>query len=300
MSKKTINSFDDQLIAAWEKSSFALREMKNVNAITAQLTSQTDFTTHIKEILSSKLPMAANVDRLMQSHPDLYSKLQEFGDPEHKFAKYYFDLLVTTGLRQSKSLKSFYDALPTYKHVDFIDSVHVDNNGDVSIGSDTVSLTSFDKELETLPSAESESNQEAYQKFITWFNTLSKGAQFVLLLVIQYWMSVIANVTTPLHKDWVSKFIGIDNRVAKKEILNEVREFYRPLEVENYRFVSASTLNVRASNSDRSEVIDILNFGKSIIFIEKNKSWSLIKYVDPDGNIKQGWVFSRYLHKLVK
>ncbi len=300
MTKKTTIRFDDQLIAAWTKSSFAFQEINKVNAITAKLTSQTDFITRIKDHLSTNFEMVANVDRLMRSHPDLYSKIQEFGDPDNKFKK-YIDLLFTSEFAQSDSLKSLYDSFPTYDNDDLIDNVHVENNGDVSIGSNTVSLTSLDKELETLPNANSESTQEAYQNFIAWFKTLSKSAQFIILnLIIPYLVSIFATATGPLFEDWASKFNGIEKRVAKKVILNDVREFYQPWEVKNHRFVNASTLNVRASNSDRSKIIDILIFGKSIILIEKNKSWSLIKYFDSDGNIKQGWVFGRYLHKLMK
>jgi uncharacterized protein YgiM (DUF1202 family) len=62
--------------------------------------------------------------------------------------------------------------------------------------------------------------------------------------------------------------------------------------------VTTKILNVRRFGNIKSEIIDDIFFGKKVKILEKSKDWSFIEYEDYETlEIKQGWVFSRYLHK---
>lgn len=65
------------------------------------------------------------------------------------------------------------------------------------------------------------------------------------------------------------------------------------------RFVKVDHLYVRKTPNAKGEVIDLLPRFEPVTLIEKseNLSWSLIRYKNDDGELMEGWVFSRYLYK---
>jgi uncharacterized protein YgiM (DUF1202 family) len=63
----------------------------------------------------------------------------------------------------------------------------------------------------------------------------------------------------------------------------------------------ASTLIVREIGTTKSDIIGVLHLGKAVKIINKAKSWSFVEYQDSlTGEVKTGWVFSRYLRKFEK
>lgn len=65
------------------------------------------------------------------------------------------------------------------------------------------------------------------------------------------------------------------------------------------RFVKVDHLHVRKTPNAKGEIIDLLPRFEPVTLIKKseNLSWSLIRYKNDDGEIMEGWVFSRYLYK---
>lgn len=76
-----------------------------------------------------------------------------------------------------------------------------------------------------------------------------------------------------------------------KSLLSDNSEFIY------FRFVSQKYLNVYVKPNQKSEIVDELTFGQTILLIQKDRNWSKINFRNELGEIAEGWVFSRYLKK---
>lgn len=155
------------------------------------------------------------------------------------------------------------------------------------------------QEWEASPPLELEEDEQKH--FKEWFNGLPDPVKiisyFIMLRMLEYAMGVLVNVTTPY---WQEKWQGIEPETPKKKIIATASENLIPVILVNHRFVDVKTvLYVRADAGKKFEIIDTLKRGKIVKLLSKEKAWSLIEYYDSDSEkMIQGWVFSRYLHKL--
>ena len=83
-------------------------------------------------------------------------------------------------------------------------------------------------------------------------------------------------------------------KVIKKKAnkLNISRE-----QVKDLKFVTASVLNVRLSDSNKCRIIGKLYAGQIVRILYKKRVWTLVEFINDDVEIK-GWVFSRYLSRI--
>ena len=133
---------------------------------------------------------------------------------------------------------------------------------------------------------------------LQWYNNQPPVIQLVIGLILSYWVGVFCNLSMPLYEDWSHIFTDTNTRVASKQVVEEANKEYDITELHNYRFVTASILNVRNKPTINSEILDELKNGKTVKFIKKSKRWVLIEYLcDQTGDYQQGWVFARYLHR---
>lgn len=102
-----------------------------------------------------------------------------------------------------------------------------------------------------------------------------------------------------VYDEFIKEDSSLSQRERIKEIIKE-EKFYGD-DLRGYKFVTTKILNVRTFGNIKSEIIDDIFLGKKVKILEKSKDWSFIEYEDSDtSEIKQGWVFSRYLHKFEK
>ena len=117
---------------------------------------------------------------------------------------------------------------------------------------------------------------------------IAKIIIFILLPII------INIITTKFFTETKSK-----NNPLIQQIKQEVRIINNDSNILNQlRFVSSSSLNVRSGNSTKKRIIGKLYFGDVVKIVEKKKNWSLVQYRDDsDEIIIIGWVFTRYIKK---
>lgn len=124
------------------------------------------------------------------------------------------------------------------------------------------------------------------QKLLIWF-------VFPLIVV------VIASFINPVVNHYVDSHLNEDKRSLSKKIESRARSSVADSSVlKDFRYVTADTLNVRLSATQKSETIGFLHFGYAVIVIGRQKSWALVEWNDPESEVRiSGWVFSRYLAK---
>jgi hypothetical protein len=118
---------------------------------------------------------------------------------------------------------------------------------------------------------------------------LAKIIIFILLpIIINIYTSKYFTESTVTNHNFLVKQI-------KKEV--QKKPYDRAL-INQFRFVSSNTLNVRSKDSTKSKIIGNLYLGDIVQIVEKKKNWSLVKHTDKDAEvIISGWVFTRYIQK---
>ncbi len=154
-------------------------------------------------------------------------------------------------------------------------------------------------------SEESQSDIEFIDNLFLWLSSQQESVQklfnyFLLCVFIPYAISVAAGLTTPFYENKLNQYQSSDLRIVKKEIINTTIEKFSTPELQVYRFVYATALNVRSFRSKKSEIIDKVYLGKTVKLINKLKSWSWIEYENDSEETVQGWVLSRYLKRFSK
>jgi len=204
--------------------------------------------------------------------------------------------IFASELRNNRSIVDALERFNPHLSDEEMASIHLEEDGKLSVAGEVVTVDALDQAFEQLDIKSNTDDQDFLYQFFKIFACLKKEVKVFLYHLL---ISVCANQVTPLLETWPEKFVNTTPRVAVKAIEREAREFYEPEMVSNYRFVTASHLNVRKSNSSKSEIIDTLSLGKTVIINTKLKDWTLVEYLDAEGDVKEGWVFSRYLQKLV-
>jgi len=129
-------------------------------------------------------------------------------------------------------------------------------------------------------------NDTTIQKLLKWF-------------VYPFLVAVLASLISQELQHQIVMQKGTDKRALSKEIKSNAKSIANDHSIlDELRYVSADTLNVRQDASKKSEAIGILHFGQTVIVIDRRKSWTLIEWNDRDNHVQiTGWVFSRYLNK---
>jgi len=117
---------------------------------------------------------------------------------------------------------------------------------------------------------------------------------YIILLIADVSVGVVSDKVKPL----VSQYLFGKPAASNREVSNLSRSM-PDVYFENIRFVTVNNLYVRKTPNSRSELIDKLPRGEVVTLITKSESlsWSQIRYQNLDGEIMQGWVFSRYLQR---
>lgn len=134
------------------------------------------------------------------------------------------------------------------------------------------------------------------QKFIDIFKRLSPYAcKFILFLLLLSWdeiKSISANILTPYAESTIKAFTKQKTKQMKHISLKDYG-----IDVTNLRFITKQDLRIYSDSRKDSIIIDELPFGKLITVLKKNKNWSRICYKNEDGDLVEGWVFTRYTER---
>lgn len=181
------------------------------------------------------------------------------------------------------------------------DSIELNQDGSISFEGSIVEADTLNDCINVI-TIESDAGDYTSDSFVKWFNSLSYILKTVVAcLLMPYCLSIFANLTTPIYEDWYQEITMTDQRSAKREVIKEANRLYDFTELKDYSFVIASVLHVREFGNKQSEIIDELYLGKTVKVVNKLKRWTLVEFFDKNaGEIKQGWVFSRYLEKFTK
>ena len=240
----------------------------------------------LEELLQPQRWIQDQLSDLMQSQQSSISSLRDQLEPISIAGKHIADLIEPL----NRYLTEFQDL-----------DIEVDSVGNVFIDGDEVSAEEISQTANAFV-AQRGSIRDFVEGLVTWLSQLNPLLRYaVMLLVLPYIVSVVANLTTPLYQEWWRGYQNQAPRSAKKQIILDANQLYHRDELSRYRFVNASTLNVRSGAHLKAEIIDNLPFGKSVLVIRREKAWTNIEYLDEStGEPAIGWVYSRYLHKFDK
>lgn len=275
---------------------------------------QLKFQAQMEKLLEPQRRLQEQMNKYLEPHRKLQEQMQRYLEPQRQIQEHmrkYLEpqkrlqeqmerYLEPQRLLQDQIIK-YIQPLNNYLSDPLMSSVLISNEGLLSVSDEVFDVESVTESLENI-SGDYSSTEEFLDSFFQWFEKLGSAARVVVLyFVLPYFLAIFANLTTPIYEEWWSEYADMDHRAAKKEIILEANELYSPEYLKNYRFVYATTLHVRRFGNMSSEIIDELYLGKAVRVLEKSNRWSFIEYQDIDsGDIKQGWVFTRYLHKFNK
>lgn len=225
-----------------------------------------------------------------------YISLNNVSDILGKNILFNEDINILNAVKEIEKLKNL--CFPNYiadaiKILHEINSIYcVDENGNVLIdeNTDVESLLAqvgdfFEKITDTIIDTKS------------WALKQSRPIKFLMALFI---ISGVLINTIMYGAKMYEYFLQENSNLKQRELIREIikEEKFLDSDLRDYKFVSKNILNVRKFGNKKSEIIDNILFGKKVKIVEKLKDWSLIEYQDSDIlKVKQGWVFSRYLHK---
>ncbi len=254
----------------------------------------------MKKYLEPQKRLQEQMERYLEPQRRLQVQMEKYLEPQRRLQKQMQKYLEPQRLIQDQ-ISKYIQPLNEYLSDPLMERVLVNSGGSVSVADDVIDVESLTKSIESF-TGDYSSTDEFLHGFFQWLEKLSHATRVaVIYLILPYFLAIIANLTTPIYEEWWREYVDIDHRTAKKEIIREANDFYSQDDLKGYRFVYATTLHVRKLGNMNSEIIDELYFGKTVSVRKKLKRWSYIEYHDEDtGELKQGWVFSRYLHKFNK
>ena len=255
---------------------------------------------HMRKYLEPQKRLQEQMERYLEPQRKLQAQMERYLEPQRRLQEQMQKYLQPQRLLQDQ-ISKYIQPLNEYLSDPLMERVLVNSGGSISVSDEVLDVESVTKSIESF-SGDYSSTEEFLHSFFQWLEKLGDATRVaVIYLVLPYFLAIVANLTTPIYEEWWKEYVEIDHRTAKKEIVREANEFYSPDDLKGYRFVYATTLHVRKLGNMSSEIIDELYLGKTVSVVKKSKRWSYIEYHDEDtGELKQGWVFSRYLHKFNK
>jgi len=234
----------------------------------------------------------------LKHHRLLQEQMEKYREPQLRLQGMIFssNISILEQMKNALKTQSFLQ-----EQIGLMNDVSINNDGTFSIENETISAESVSACINSIFI-----DDECNIDFIEQLKKLSSPTRSVVLcllslVIIPYIVAICANLTTPFWEGLQKESTSSEPRIAKKEIIREVNEIYSAEYLQDYRFVSTKNLSVHTLGNKNAEIIDELYLGKTVRLIEKSKSWFLIEYQDSDTNeLKQGWVFSRYLSRFNK
>ncbi|WP_026673974.1 SH3 domain-containing protein [Alkalihalobacterium bogoriense] len=119
-------------------------------------------------------------------------------------------------------------------------------------------------------------------------------------IIFSLFMFLIGPFLQPIKEEY-SSFVHQNGKAVIKEIKAKVHSVIETnVALNNYKIVSSERLTVRITNKTNSNAVGQLYFGQVVQVVERKRKWTKVSYVNSEGEIIEGWVYSRYLHNLIK
>ena len=129
----------------------------------------------------------------------------------------------------------------------------------------------------------------------------SKLKAVVLRVVLPFVISLLVVWFTPVIENLRENIQQLKPKALVEKVQKELPAELPSEALRDVRIVIAKNgLRVREGPSCDTGTIAFLEYGSIITAIEKKKDWTRIQYSrnDEESNLLQGWVFSRYIHKI--
>ncbi len=227
-------------------------------------------------------------------------QMKKFLEPQRRFEEQMKKFLEPQR-RYEEQIKKFLRPLNNYLSEPEMGTFTIDPNGVITVNNETVEVDMVTESIASITD-QIANGDNFLDQFFEGIGKLKTALRIAIVyLILPYFLSIIANLTTPLFEEWWKDHYSTDKRVAKKELGQLAANYYDDNELSKYRFVNTKILHVRLNKSTHSRKVGVLTFGKIIRVLEKSRSWSLIEYQDNEYfEVRRGWVFSRYISKFKK
>jgi len=241
------------------------------------------------------------------------SSIQLLSEPLRDFQKSYDRLLKGSAawkhLRSSvvaiKELNEFEKQLQHVK-VNFPDpevSIEVDQSGDVKLSDTKIGLEELQNIVDEIVSEITDNQKPTFDELVDKVSAeIQKQDDPNLRIILRVYiypliLNLIFFFAIPFFSDISNSDTKTDQKKFAKELKDRVRGISSNVEqLKSIRYVSATNLNVRYSNSRKSKIVGTLHFGNLVIIVNKRRNWTLVEWSDPNSEILiRGWVFTRYL-----
>jgi hypothetical protein len=148
---------------------------------------------------------------------------------------------------------------------------------------------------------QSERLDQAITKLVTEIRALQNPVleRILTVLIFPIIVAFIFSFINPIADFYIKENLGAQKRELEKQIRKHVLSSSENfVQIDSYRLVTRSSLDVQAKPSAKSPTLGRVYWGNVVLLIEKRGDWSLVAWADDENDVAiQGWVYSRYLKK---
>ena len=131
------------------------------------------------------------------------------------------------------------------------------------------------------------------------YNCSTQKSPILITILVNLISSIFFMFLSP-HLHNINNKYFLNPKPIVKIIKKESNQFdISRNQLKGIKFVSATVLNVRLSNSIQSKIVGKLYLGQIVSVLHQKRSWTLVEFKQENVSMK-GWVFSRYLCRLKK
>ncbi|RKT20411.1 SH3 domain-containing protein [Paraburkholderia sp. RAU2J] len=134
----------------------------------------------------------------------------------------------------------------------------------------------------------------------------SRLKAFVVLFIVPVLISAIYMILNPVADFYIKRALEEHSRTASpREVKQNVRKkavIYAAdrEQLQSFRFVLKEELEVHTHPSSKSPAVRNLALGQVVMLLERQKAWSSVAWTaDDESPAVHGWVYSRYVSKIV-
>ena len=179
--------------------------------------------------------------------------------------------------------------------------------------SETISQVEIENDISTIDIDNVSNDFEKAAKYLyntpdsnSFFQIFSKLPNLIktlfLFLILNVFLSQINSISANLLTPMVESYLMI-NKLSSREKINSIKRLpltIDKVDTQSLRFITGNNVLLRKSHSRKSEIIDEMTLGQVVTVLSKKRNWIEIKYEYDDGEVLQGWVFTRYTAKFKK
>ena len=142
---------------------------------------------------------------------------------------------------------------------------------------------------------------ESDKSFIDIFTNLPVYIRTLIIVIFIYiFLPQVNSITANLLTPHVENFLSNNPHYTKREKISAIKKLPTIIPVahtEGLRFITGNNVRLRRGPSTRTVILDELVLGQIVAVISKKKNWIEVEYQYDNGELMQGWVFSKYASK---